>query len=402
MAKMVKNKGLVAKIAPEAEYIIQGKESGAYVFEPHFSSAQRGKATIGDAKVVVLTSNNYLDLATHPEVIVAAKTALEKYGTGTCGARLHNGTTELHVQLEKACAEFFHTEDAVVLSAGYLANLAVISALADDETIIITDQYNHMSIVDGIALTNAQVRIFQHNNLEKLEYILKNSSQFKQKLIVVEGVYSMEGDLAPLDEIVNLSEKYDASLLVDEAHSFGFIGENSCGVADLKNVSDKVHLRMTTFSKSLANVGGCIATDRKTAEYIRHNAHQYIFNASLPPATVAGTLAALKVLKKEPWRQEKLWENTIRFRHGLQKLGLSTMDSCSPIVPIYVGDDQKNMEITKELLAKGVYIATAIFPAVPKNESRLRATITAALSQEDIDFALQKIAEVFQKHGLIA
>lgn len=259
-----------------------------------------------------------------------------------------------------------------------------------------------MSIVDGIALTNAQVRIFQHNNLEKLEYILKNSSQFKQKLIVVEGVYSMEGDLAPLDEIVNLSEKYDASLLVDEAHSFGFIGENSCGVADLKNVSDKVHLRMTTFSKSLANVGGCIATDRKTAEYIRHNAHQYIFNASLPPATVAGTLAALKVLKKEPWRQEKLWENTIRFRHGLQKLGLSTMDSCSPIVPIYVGDDQKNMEITKELLAKGVYIATAIFPAVPKNESRLRATITAALSQEDIDFVLQKIAEVFQKHGLIA
>ena len=303
--KMIKNTEFEKEIEQMTKQIIQGQESGNYVFEPNFSSAQRGTSTIDDRKVVMLTSNNYLDLATHPAIIEAAQNALIQYGTGTCGARLHNGTTDLHTKLEKACADFFGTEAAVILSAGYLANLAAISAIADEDTVIITDQYNHMSIVDGMSLSNAQLRIFQHNDMDKLEYILENSKNFKKKLIIVEGVYSMEGDMAPLERITDLAEKYNASILVDEAHSFGFVGEKGQGVAELKGVGEKIHLRMTTFSKSLANVGGCIATDKKTALYIKHKAHQYIFNASMPPSTVAGTLEALKVMQQETWR---LWE----------------------------------------------------------------------------------------------
>lgn len=222
--KMIKNTEFEKEIEQMTKQIIQGQESGNYVFEPNFSSAQRGTSTIDDRKVVMLTSNNYLDLATHPAIIEAAQNALIQYGTGTCGARLHNGTTDLHTKLEKACADFFGTEAAVILSAGYLANLAAISAIADEDTVIITDQYNHMSIVDGMSLSNAQLRIFKHNDMDKLEYILENSKNFKKKLIIVEGVYSMEGDMAPLERITDLAEKYNASILVDEAHSFGFVG----------------------------------------------------------------------------------------------------------------------------------------------------------------------------------
>ena len=399
--KMIKNTEFEKEIEQMTKQIIQGQESGNYVFEPNFSSAQRGTSTIDDRKVVMLTSNNYLDLATHPAIIEAAQNALIQYGTGTCGARLHNGTTDLHTKLEKACADFFGTEAAVILSAGYLANLAAISAIADEDTVIITDQYNHMSIVDGMSLSNAQLRIFKHNDMDKLEYILENSKNFKKKLIIVEGVYSMEGDMAPFERITDLAEKYNASILVDEAHSFGFVGEKGQGVAELKGVGEKIHLRMTTFSKSLANVGGCIATDKKTALYIKHKAHQYIFNASMPPSTVAGTLEALKVMQQETWRRDKLWENTLRFRRGIKKMGLDTMGSTSPVVPIYVGDDEINMLITKDLLSEGVYIATAVFPSVPHNESRLRATITASLSNEEIDFALGKIEDIFKKYNLI-
>lgn len=393
--------GLETKIVENTKYVLDGKKKGLYVFEPPFQSAQDGESYINGNKVIMLTSNNYLGMATNNEVEKAMKGAIDKYGSGTCGARLHNGTTDLHLELEKKCAEFFHTESAVILSAGYLANLSAISSIADRDTVIITDQYNHESIDDGIALSGAQVRIFEHNNMQVLEKILKKNSMYKKKLIIVEGIYSMGGDLCPVDEVVGLSKKYNASVLVDEAHSFGFVGKTNQGVAELKNCEQKVHMRMVTFSKSLANVGGCIATDEKTATYIKHNANQYIFNASMPPAIVAGTLKALEVIQREPWRKEKLWENTVHFRKGLMELGLDTMSSTSPVVPIYIGDDEVNMKITRELLNEGVYIATAIYPAVPKNTSRLRATITASLSTEDIDIALSKIESVTKKYGII-
>lgn len=399
---MIQSQGIHKMIEETTKYILEGKERGDYVFEPPFEAPQRGTSIVHDKEVVMLTSNNYLDLSTHPEIIEAEKQALERYGTGTCGARLHNGTTVLHTMLEEKCANFFHTESAVITSAGYLANLAAISAVANGEqALIITDQLNHMSIVDGNVLSKAQIRIFTHNDMDKLKYILEKNKSNPKKLIVVEGVYSMEGDLAPLDKVMELAEEYETSVLVDEAHSVGFIGKNGRGVAELFGIENKVHMRMTTFSKSLANVGGCIATDAKTALYIKHNAHPYIFNASLPPAIVAGVLKAFEIMEREKERSTRLWENTIRFRRGLIAMGFNTMESTTPIVPIYIGDDKKNMSITKELLQEGVYIATAVFPAVPQNESRLRATITASLTNKQIEFALQKINEVARKYNII-
>lgn len=211
----------------------------------------------------------------------------------------------------------------------------------------------------------------------------------------------MDGDICPLDKVTSLAEKYNASIYVDEAHSFGFVGNNGRGVSELFNVEDKIHMRMTTFSKSLATVGGCIATDRDTAEYIRHFANQYVFNASLPPTLAAGTLKALEIMQTETWRKEKLWKNTVKFRRGLMELGINTMNSVSPVIPIYIGDDEVNMKVTQELLERGVYIATAIYPAVPKGESRLRATITASLSDEDIENSLYIIEKVFKNNKLI-
>ncbi|MCO7124504.1 pyridoxal phosphate-dependent aminotransferase family protein [Sporolactobacillus shoreicorticis] len=398
---MMISAGLKEKIDNETFPIMEGKRTGNYVFEPSFASAQSGSAKLGDHQVVMLTSNNYLGLATNEEIKQALKQATDLYGSGTCGARLHNGTTILHRQLEQRCADYFGTEDAVILSAGYLTNVAAISAVADRDTLVVTDQLNHMSIVDGIKLSGAQVRIFRHNDMQKLEYILEKNASFNKKIIIVEGVYSMDGDLAPLRTINELSKKYGASILVDEAHSFGFIGKKGRGVSELLGVEQDVHMRMITFSKSLANVGGCIATDRKTATYIKHYANQYIFNASLPPAIVAGTLKAFDLLETEQWRVEKLWRNTIRFRKGMIHLGFDTMNSSSPVVPIYVGSDEINMKMTKELLAEGVYIATAMYPAVPMNESRLRATITAALTDDEIDFALKKFEKVGKKYELI-
>lgn len=399
---MIKSKEINTMIKEATSYIFEGKKRGDYVFEPNFEAAQKGSSLIKGNKVVMLTSNNYLDLSTHPEIIDAEKKALEEYGTGTCGARLHNGTTILHTQLEERCAEFFNTEAAVITSAGYLANLAAISSVASgDESMIITDQLNHMSIVDGNTLSGARIRIFSHNDIDKLKYILEKNQDCEKKLIVVEGVYSMEGDLAPLDKITELAEEFGVSVLVDEAHSMGFIGENGRGASELFGVEEKIHMKMATFSKSLANVGGCIATDKETALYIKHNASAYIFNASMPPAIAAGVLKAFDVIEKEKYRVEKLWENTIRFRRGLIEMGFDTMGSTSPVVPIYIGDDQTNMDITKELLQEGVYIATALFPAVPRNESRLRATITASLSNEEIDYSLDKIEKIGRKYNLI-
>ena len=406
MKKMLKTAKIPEGFKSEYNEVLprikSGKEQQLYVFEPAFDGPQEGTSKYNGKDVIMLTSNNYLGLSTHPEVKKAIKEAVDKYGSGTCGARLHNGTTVFHKELEEKVAEFFRTESAMIVSAGYLANVSALSTLCNDsESVIITDQLNHMSIVDGISMSSAKVKIFTHNDMDKLEYILKNSSEYKRKLIVVDGVYSMDGDLACLDEITDLAEKYDSMVMVDEAHTLGFFGETGRGVSEHFGLEDKVAIKMATFSKSLAGVGGCIAADSDTIEYLKHSAHQYIFNASLPPAVVAGVLKALELMQKETWRREKLWANTIRFRRGLKSLGFDTMDSVSPIIPIYIGDDMVNMQMTKELLNRGVYIATAIFPSVPMNKSRLRTTITASLSNEEIDRALEQMEIVGKKFGVI-
>ncbi len=395
-------KGYEAEINAYLVRIKEAKKMGLYVFEPPFAGPQKGTSKYQGRDVVMLTSNNYLGLSTHPEVIKAMKTAIDIYGTGTCGARLHNGTTVLHKELEERIAKFMKTEAAIVFSTGYMSNLGAITAMAlDEKSLIITDQLNHMSIVDGIEMAKGQVRIFTHNDMSKLEYILSRSEGFEKKLIVVDGVYSMDGDLAPLDQIVALAERYDAMVMVDDAHALGFYGENGRGVSEHFGIEEKVHLKMTTFSKSLAGVGGCVAANADLCDYMRHVSHPYIFNASLPPSVVAGIIKAYDLMETETWRREKLWSNTIRFRKGLMQLGYDVIDSVSPIVPIYIGEDLVTMQMTKRLLDEGVYIATALFPAVPMGKSRFRSTITAALNEAEIDFALDKLAKVGKEFGII-
>jgi len=388
-------KGLVDRIN-------DAKKQGLYVFEPPFEGPQKGTSKYNGKDVIMLTSNNYLGLSTHPEIIKAMKDALDVFGTGTCGARLHNGTTILHKKLEERIADYMRTESAVVFSAGYMSNLGAITAMATDEkTLVITDQLNHMSIVDGIEMSKGQVRIFTHNDMDKLDYILSRSGSFEKKLIVVDGVYSMDGDIAPLDKIVELSEKYDALIMVDDAHALGFYGETGRGTSEHFGLEDKIHIKMSTFSKSLAGVGGCIAASADVCDYMRHTAHQYIFNASLPPSVVAGVLKAYDLMETETWRRDLLWSNTIRFRKGLMELGFNIMDSISPIVPIYIGDDMTTMRMTKRLMDEGVYIASALYPAVPMNKSRFRVTITAALSEQEIDMALSKLEMVGKEFKVI-
>lgn len=389
-------------INPMATNVKSGKEQGIYPFEPQFESPQMGSSILAGKEVIMLTSNNYLGLATHPEIKEAIKTAIDTYGSGTCGARLHNGTTKLHVMLEERVADFMHTESAVIYSAGFMANLGTLSALGRSGTVIITDQINHMSIVDGYNLSEAEIRIFTHNDMSKLEHIMSHAQNFACKLIVVDGVYSMDGDLAPLRRIVELAQKYDAMVMVDEAHALGFFGAHQRGVCEHLQVETDVQLKMGTFSKSLAGVGGFIATERDLCYFLKHKSHAYIFNASLPPGICAGVLKAFDVMERETWRVEKLWANTIRFRKGLISMGFDVMDSVTPVIPILIGDDMTTMILSQKLIQQGVYIASTIYPAVPMGKARFRTTITAALSEQEIDRALDILQSSCREAGIIA
>jgi len=377
----------------------EGKRLNLYTFEPAFAGPQGGRSIYEGREVIMLTSNNYLGLADHPEIKQAMKETVDLFGSSTCGARLHNGTTVLHKELEERLASYLGTESALIFSAGFLTNVGTISALGDGETVIITDQLNHMSIVDGYKLAEGKVKIFTHNDMDKLKYILERSREAKRRLIVVDGVFSMDGDIAPLDEIIALAQEYGAMVMVDEAHSFGILGPTGRGTTEHYGVN--ADIIMGTFSKALAGVGGFIAASTDLCEYVRHTAHAYIFNAAPPPVVVAGVIKALELMEKESWRREKLWHNTIRFRSGLIQLGFDTMGSVTPVIPIFIGDDMKTMVMSKELLNEGVYIASAIFPTVPQGMSRFRTTITAALEDEDIDRALDVLGKVARKAGII-
>jgi len=387
---------------PVVSEIQYGKDQGIYPFEPAFESPQKGTSKLAGKDVIMLTSNNYLGLATHPEIMQAMKEAIDTYGTGTCGARLHNGTTRLHVLLEERVADFMKTEAAVVYSAGFLANLGALSSLGGPGAVIITDQLNHMSIVDGYKLSEAEIRIFTHNDMDKLDYIMQRTDNFQRKLIVVDGVYSMDGDIAPMEKIIELAQKYDSMVMVDEAHSLGFFGKSGRGVCEHLNIEDEVQIRMGTFSKSLACVGGFITGERALCDYLKHTSHSYIFNASPPPAICAGVHKAFDVMEKETWRTAKLWSNTRRFRKGLISLGFDVMDSISPIIPILIGDDLTTMKLSKTLIERGVYVASTIFPAVPKGKARFRTTITAALEEEEIDRSLDILEESCREARIIS
>ena len=377
-----------------------GMQDGSYPYGQAFASAQHNTGTLpNEDPVTMLTSNDHPGLSIDTEVLTAAQRVLQQYGLSTCGARLHNGTTLLHREFEQELAEWLGFDDAVLFSSGFLANVVPLSAPGGPGVVHIADQLDHQSITTGCAQSGADLRVFPHNDPTKLEYILQRSEKYDCRLVVVDGVYSMDGDLAPLTDIQQLCKQYDAMLMVDDAHGIGVFGETGRGSCE--HFGLKPDILMGTLSKSFGSSGGFIAANREVCDYIRHAAHGYIFNASPPPVLIGGALAALHAIRSRPELRQRLWANTITFRQGLIDQGFAIESGISPIVPIPVGNDQLAMHMTRQMRDRGVFLSVAAFPAVPKGKSRFRATVTAVLEDDDLDHAISVISTTAREKGII-
>ena len=381
--------------------VSDAREAGHYLFYREIESPQDPVVTMDGQKVVMLGSMNYLGLTSHPKVKEAAIRATEKYGTGCAGSRLLNGTLDVHVHLEDRLAQFMHREAALVFSTGYGVNVGVLSCLLGRHDVALLDSMDHASILDGVRLSFAKQLKFRHNEAGDLEKKLSLIEPEKGKLIAVEGVYSMEGDVAPLPEIVQHKKKYAARLFVDEAHSLGVFGEQGRGVAEYFGVEDEVDLVMGTFSKSLATVGGFIAGPFEVVDFIKHNARAQIFTAAIPPGAVAAVEAALDIIETEPERRERLWDNTEYMRGELKGLGFETCGSRSPIISLLVGEDAATFQMAKRLQEEGVFVNPVMTPAVPAGHSMIRTSYMATHNREQLDQALGALAKVGRELSII-
>lgn len=348
-------------------------------------------------RTIMIGSNNYLGLTSHPEVIEAGVEALKKYGSGCSGSRFLNGTLDLHVKLEKELAEFLHKDQVVTFSTGFQSNLGIISAIAGRNDYIVCDKENHASIYGACRLSYAKMLRYEHNNMEDLERQLQSIPQDKGILIVTDGVFSMSGEICNLPKIVELKHKYGARVMVDDAHGFGVIGEGGRGTGSYYGLEDEVDIIMGTFSKSLASLGGYMAANERVANYVRHNSRPFIFSASIPPANVECARKALEIIKREPERVQNLQDNGAYVREGLTKRGVKFIPSETPIVAIYTYDDEKTFRACKMLFERGVYVNPVVSPAVPVGESLIRTSYTATHTHEQLDEAMDKIKEVLDE-----
>ena len=375
----------------------KAKEGGYYPYFHELTTKQDVVVEMEGQKVIMIGSNNYLGLTSHPEVIKASVDATNKYGTGVSGSRFLNGTLDLHKELEKELADFLGKEDATIFSTGYQANLGFISAIAGRNDIIFSDKENHASIYDGIKLSYAEMVRYEHSDMEDLEEKLKKADPKKGKLIVTDGVFSMGGDVCNLPELVKLAKKYNARLMVDDAHGLGVMGKTGRGTAEHFDLMDEVDIVMGTFSKSLASSGGYIAGKHDVIEYIRHHSRPYIFNAAIPPSNTAAALAALKILKREPERVKRLHDLGNYVRQGLLKRGLEIRESITPIVPIYTYTPVRTMVACNVLFQNGVYVNPVIPPATKHGECLIRTSYMATHTEELLDQAMDTIVAVLTK-----
>ena len=372
------------------------KAKGVYPYFRCIESEQNTEVIMSGRKVLMFGSNSYLGLTNHPKVIEAAVEATHKYGTGCAGSRFLNGTLDIHLELEKELAEFVGKEDALIYSTGFQVNLGVVSCVTGREDYIICDELDHASIVEGRRLSFSTCLKFKHNNMESLENELKKCKPESVKLIVVDGVFSMEGDIANLPEIVRLSKKYNANIMVDEAHGLGVLGNLGRGTCDHFGVTKDVDLIMGTFSKSLAAIGGFIAADESIINYLRHNSRSYIFSASNTPAATAAAREALHIMKKEPERIERLWELTNYALNNFRQLGFEIGSTETPIIPLYVRDMEKTFMVTKLLFDEGVFVNPVVPPACSPNDTLIRFSLMATHTKEQIDFAIEKLVKCFK------
>lgn len=341
-------------------------------------------------ELIHLGSYNYSGLNGHPDIILEAEKALKTYGTSTSGVRLLNGTLDIHCLFERKLASFLGTEDAVTFSSGLVANIAAITTLCNEQDIIFSDELNHQSIVDGIKLSQAKMIKFMHSNMDQLESLLKKEPIYKRKFIITDGVFSMDGDICYLDQIMLLAEKYNATVIVDDAHSIAAIGKCGRGTVSHFKLSKMSDVITGSLSKGLPGLGGYIAGSKELINLFRYGSNPYIFSASLPAPIVAGLLKAVKILEDSPSIMEKLHRNEHLLREGLKKIGLNTMRSNSPIIPVLIGDRSLTFQFAELLHKEGIYVNPIIFPAVPLAKSRLRINASAVLSEDQIHYSLEK------------
>lgn len=377
------------------------KSKDLYPYFRQIESDQDTVVTIHGKKVLMFGSNAYTGLTNHPKVKEAAIEMTRKYGTGCAGSRFLNGTLDIHEQLEQRLARFVGKEDCLVFSTGFFANLGTVGCLTGRQDFILYDELAHASIIEGIKASHSTHLKFRHNDMESLERKLHKCDKDRIKLIVVDGVYSMEGDICKLPEIVELAKKYDASVMVDEAHSIGVFGEQGKGICNHFGLTDQVDIIMGTFSKSLASIGGFIATDAVTANYLRHNARPYIFSASASPAAIGATNAALDIIESEPERIENLWKVTDHALEGFRQMGCEIGHTATPIIPLFIRDMEKTLLATRMLMDEGIFVNPVLPPGVPPNDTLIRFSLMATHTIEQVDFALEKIEKTLRAIGVL-
>ena len=378
------------------EYLQKVMDSGLYPYFHYLNSGQNTEVIMEGNRTIMIGSNNYLGLTSNPEVIKAGVEAIQKYGSGCSGSRFLNGTLDIHMELEKELAEFLHKEDVVTFSTGFQSNLGIISAIAGRNDYILCDKENHASIYDACRLSFAKMLRYNHSDMQDLERQLKTIPDTAGILIVTDGVFSMSGEICKLPEIVALAKKYGARIMVDDAHGLGVLGEHGRGTAEHFGLENEVDIYMGTFSKSLASLGGYMATTKEVATYVRHNSRPFIFSASITPASVACARASLKLLRENPQMVKNLAEISNYMRSGLKAKGIKIIESTTPIIPIYTYEDEKAFLACKLLLERGVYVNPVISPATPKGQALLRTSYMATHTKEQMDEAIEKIAEVLK------
>ncbi|GAB4445854.1 MAG: pyridoxal phosphate-dependent aminotransferase family protein [Anaerolineales bacterium] len=390
------------RIKAFAERVSRLQENGLYFYNQPVTEILPGmKVRVNGREMGMYASYSYLGLINHPRINEAAKKAVDKYGTGTNGVRTLAGTLAIHNELEETIAHFKHAEAAITYSSGYATNLTVVSTLMGRGDYVFSDKLNHASIVDGCLMSGAEFRRFRHNDMEHLEGLLRNAPPEVAKLVIADSVFSMDGDIIDLPKMVALCKQYNAWLMIDEAHSVGVLGKRGTGIEEHFDMYGAIDIKMGTLSKTIPSVGGYVAASKDIITYLRHASRAYIFSAALPPAQAAAANEAFKVILDEPWRIERLNQNTKQFIGGLKSMGFDTMLTETAIVPVLCGDDNTAFAMTRECQHNDVFVLPVVSPAVPEGLARLRATVTAAHEPSEIERAMEVIGEAGKKLGLI-
>lgn len=370
------------------------KKAGMYPYFRPIEENHDTEVVIDGRKILMFGSNSYMGLTNHPKVTEAAKKAIDTYGSCCSGSRFLNGTSNLHIELEEKLADFVGKEAALMFTTGFQANLGAVATFTGRTGVIIMDELDHASIIEGSRLSFSRVLKFAHNDMNDLERVLQSIQSEKIKLIVVDGIFSMEGDICNLPEITRLANQYEAMVMVDDAHAIGVIGDRGRGTANHFGLNSDVDMIMGTFSKSLASVGGFIATTKEMINYLKHHARPMIFSASVPPSAVAAAMAALEIIKAEPERQEALWDNTNYMASALQELGFDINTSKTPIIPVYIRDNELTFRFNQRLYEEGIFVNPVVSPAVKSDASLIRLSIMATHTRSQLDEALEKIEKV--------